>query len=756
MDFSGKQPAIDFESIKSRTKKQLKIIAEDDLRPTNSLQARTSLVLMDLVEIKNKDDARTLINELLAIANECGKLVGYPFDTLFNLVAEMDLIFGEMDEYEALIDYLTEQSSIRYGEIQSSRRLLDRGIKRLNSDKPYQTIKLVGKSLLGLYKNESRKDIVLALSALSSAYIKIGLPWAARANLLLAASLITDDYWRSEEINPAQTKSYFRLAWVEIQLGRIFHSLTWLQLALITNSNLKEPVIDDEDIVGFDAFLCHFILRTEINKIKKLEKLPDLLDELSLFNAREILLYYLGYEDIVANEAETEIDEDFVNYLKQIRDYDFGLKSPKMNIFTGRWNEIKSSVLGCNITISFPLRSPLVELAESILSVIEGFCSTGIVDKVFSIEPNLIIDISAEEDNKIAISHDIDDTGGKIVVNIMCSAFTPDMLNIDSQFEINNWLKDFIFDIYFKIMLPNDNAVESMKSLIVEDQALERSISFGACFRTLYNILGNNAINDISSLIENKKYRAYTLSRKKNWDSDFPIKETPIPTPFTSYKPGKGTAPDELTDFEKVSHSDLSIKGLIKPRLWDKVKWRGVAFMQYHNGPPILSLMFENEIAANSVFTNLIEELGSNDPSNRLRISIIRKISSKSPSNYRVLISENISNNNKKFFTMMSRKYEMTPSTEENLNRFLSEYKKAGCFELNYSIIKNGQLSPLGNPHDLNIIKNEIIIKDAWEIGLNDIDFFGISEEDLPIIPDGIKSPPVAEVLSKLKEQKKD
>ena len=371
--------SIDFESIKLKTNKQLALIADDDSRPSNSLQARTSLLLLELFDIQKQPDVRTILNDLLVVAKECDKLVGYPFDSFFDLISEIDLAFGDFEEYEALLDHLTEQSSVRHGEVQSSLTLLRRGIKRLDSGKPYQTIKLVGKSLLGLYKHESRKDIVIALKVISFAYTKIGLLWAARGSLLLAASLITDDFWRTDEINSAQVKVYLRLAWLEIQLGRICHALTWFRLALLIDNNLEESIIDEKEFVNFDGYLSHCLLRADLSIIKSLEKLPDLLDKLGLFNSHAMLLYCLGYENLVAEEIEVDINEEFIDFLLLVRDYDFDVKNRNLNTFTGRWNEITSSVLGCNITITFPLRSPLVELAESILSVIEGFCSTGII-----------------------------------------------------------------------------------------------------------------------------------------------------------------------------------------------------------------------------------------------------------------------------------------------------------------------------------------------------------------------------------------
>jgi len=46
----------------------------------------------------------------------------------------------------------------------------------------------------------------------------------------------------------------------------------------------------------------------------------------------------------------------------------------------------------------------------------------------------------------------------------------------------------------------------------------------------------------------------------------------------------------------------------------------------------------------------------------------------------------------------------------------------------------------------------ELHIKQAWEIGQNDMEMVAITEDDDPIIPDDIKNPPVQKVLENLKK----
>lgn len=55
----------------------------------------------------------------------------------------------------------------------------------------------------------------------------------------------------------------------------------------------------------------------------------------------------------------------------------------------------------------------------------------------------------------------------------------------------------------------------------------------------------------------------------------------------------------------------------------------------------------------------------------------------------------------------------------------------------------------------LAIQKDAVVVRQAWEIGRNDIDSGAILLDDDPLIPDGVDNPPVAELLKLKREFKK-
>ena len=188
-------PTIDIESIERNMLSQLDEIAKDESRPSNSLTAQTHKTLYKITTISNVKDASPMFEELHNIFKHSENLRGYPFEKNFHLLNELDDIFFDVDAYDKLLDYMTEQSIQRDGDIKGALLNLRRGINSIQNGHYYQAIKHLGKSLIPLYKEESRDKLILALKAIAYAYESIGLLWSSRSCLLLSASLITDNFW---------------------------------------------------------------------------------------------------------------------------------------------------------------------------------------------------------------------------------------------------------------------------------------------------------------------------------------------------------------------------------------------------------------------------------------------------------------------------------------------------------------------------------------------------------------------------------
>ncbi|WP_269901055.1 hypothetical protein [Paenalcaligenes faecalis] len=733
------------DSIIQDAKKCIEALAEVKERPSNSLMSKINLEMLSLYCINDIDSASEHFTNILGIVKEGENLIGFPFYEIYDLINELDEVFGDSENYESLLDFLTEQASCRDGEVRAAQLWLKRGAKRLESNRPYQAIKLIGKSLVSLYKQETRREMYSALSVLAAAYQKVGLLWAARANLLFAASIATDEFWKSGELSFSQTYSYARLARVELLLGRIHHSLSFWEIARITENGLGEDIISEEESNWYEAFLSQCLVNADLNELCALTKLPDVLERLGLYFSRSILLYVLGHENILEEEYRVSVDDDYVRTALVVRDTNIGANIPKLSLASERYTSLQSKVMGCSIDVFFPARSPLVELAESILASIEAFFSTGLVDQLLVIESELRIELTADDDD-LSITHDFDASSEVLKAEVTCSIPNSGRLGVSEQGVIQGWLGKFVIDVLVHMFRYN-KFDEELEKLFGEDRALERSVPFSSCFVVMNNIFGDRAYDSIKGILTRAEVEEYKLLRSKGWDENHhkvkPADQTP--------KIGKESAPEGLFDYDSLQHYEYSVKGLIKARLWDKAKWKGIAFSQYPNGMLGLDLVYENFDFAKTIWTDIAKKVGQFDENNRLRISIITGIDRKNPFHYKVVISENIDASKGKVYQIISRIHQMEPKDNSNMSRFLEAFRMAGKVWVSCVGIKDGKLVAENGKDKFSVLKSEINIVEAWSISENDPDLTALSLDDEPIVPEGILSPPYLQTIAKRK-----
>ena len=735
------------QSVISEAKLELESLTKDTGRPSNALMAKAYIELLNLQTLDKTKQASDIFSSLLLIAKEGENLIGFSFDEIYEITSELDALFGDLESYEQLLDYFTEHATRRQGEVSGALLWLKRGAKRLDSNEPYQAIKLIGRSLTLLYKKESKKDLYAALNILASAYNQAGLPWASRANLLLAASMVTDEFWKSGEFISAQAHSYMRIAKVELQLGRINFALSWWNLACTTSTFIEEEIFTINDLQSFDAYLSQCILNTSVEKLTSMTRFPDLLENSDLLVSRSVLLYVLGHESLVEKEYDLQIDQEHLDFLRTARDADLGAPIPELLFCNKRFIFLKSKVMGCEVRVYFPFRSPLLELAETLLSSIEAFFSTSMVDRLLILESRLDIEITADDDDEISISHEVDDSGGILRFEILCSSFTSRKLDTSGQSLIHQWMQNFLIDVFSHLVAPKD--IEStLESMLGQDKALERSVSFGSCFVVLQNVMGNNAVEDIKSLLEGKDLEEYKLLRSSPWDQGFP-KTLEKNKSLSELEAGKGEPPESLTRRENHSHRSIRSQSLIKVRLWNKTVWKATGVAIHPDAPPILILAFEDESAAEVIFRDLKLELGCDDHNNRLRVSIIRGIDKSSPAHYRVCISENITFSEGGMIQLASKMQTMTPSKSDNLEAFLTSYKKSGCYKLSYASVQDGKLVEPKSHAKIEITKRELNVINEWEIGPNDLEVMAVDKDDDPVIPEEVENPPIYDIIKR-------
>jgi hypothetical protein len=225
-------PKSTYEEKSSRLLAELDRLASQEDRPSSVAQAKT---LKILIRIFRADPAASknlasLLGDLAALIDEAEPLAGYPLLPLINLLADLEEVLDDIPGYRRLFKQIVDIAGTRKNDIVAAQMLVKSGQKHLLRDRPKQAIVNLGMALGRFYKNESRRELVRAPYLCGRAYERLGLFWAARGSLLIAASLSTDDLFAKGDLNLTQLACFNRIKWIELQLGRVPHLLMWHQI----------------------------------------------------------------------------------------------------------------------------------------------------------------------------------------------------------------------------------------------------------------------------------------------------------------------------------------------------------------------------------------------------------------------------------------------------------------------------------------------------------------------------------------------
>ena len=735
------------------------LAAEED-RPSASLQARTLKLQIQLLLARN-DERDGILREIKSVVHETEGLVGYPFEPLVEIVTEWSKAIDNSPGFNELFETVLEMASRRTGELAAARMLLARGAHLLEAGESYEAIRTLGRAMGRLFKEESREELVQTLYLCSGAYEQVGLLWAARGTMLAACAVATNEFWTHEKVTPRQAACYSQMKWIELRLGRVGHVLAWHELdhtvrVLLEGRGYKMHRLNENDKT-FDPILGILMLRANVWDLRLLSNLPDVLDGLGLPFAAIALMYALGYEDKIPDEliGAASNPEAKQVFFKSWRDQPAASEiAPQPLLYTERTVTLESKVAGCKISISCTNEIPCVELGESLLACIEALLATVIVEHVVAHEPDLTIKIRLSDFAEEPFEFEGTDKEGKPYVEIRCRAFEPHKLSMTDQKKLKDRLFGVVAHILARVFLMRDpNSL--LTKLFRDDLAPQRALDFTTSFVAVGVVLGDKPKTDIDSWT-NPTATKYPTRRERAWDEeDRRAVQRTLDLPQSKPAPPGSERPDSM-DPNHTSHNQTRTVSMIRIPLWDEAHWYGIMFATANSAsvPPILALVFKKPVVAAKIFSLWRSELGPRDETNMLRITVIRKISKAHPHWYRIVIGSDpaacFAQSGMKQVAMISRIHTMTPSSNDNLERFLVAFKASGNYILSFARVQGADADIAASDQ---IQKNQLTVKDAWEIGPNDFDCIAIQGGDDPIVPEHVKNPPVAETLAKIRRE---
>ena len=415
--------------------------------------------------------------------------------------------------------------------------------------------------------------------------------------------------------------------------------------------------------------------------------------------------------------------------------------------------DIRASVLGCVFNVTMPNEPPFVELGESFVAAMEATLATGFVRGLAAHEPKFSVTIRQSDFCEEPFEFSVEDESDCPHLTIACRKFDPDEISIEQQKELKRRLAEMVALTIGYIVIPDEQRIEE---LFRDDAALSRAIDFTSSFQVIGYVLGKDRKRHVSSWISETD-QEYQIGREQPWDAGCPRQEQDSETlrpPLPESSRPEGVKSRQ--HLQTARHSKIKTLSLTRVSLWDKAEWNGLGFVVLPDSPLILALLFGKREPARQIFSSWKRDLGEIDESEALRISIIRHIDKHHPHHYRVVLGSNVERaklrKDTPFFTVMQRVNTMTPNTSQNLDSFLEAYRSVGAFCVAPAVVAvDGQYpEPIG---DFSILKRELIVREAWEIGINDIDGMGLLPDDEPFIPDDVSDAPVNKLLELMRDQ---
>ncbi|XHR30869.1 MAG: hypothetical protein ACFUZC_09950 [Chthoniobacteraceae bacterium] len=725
-------------------------ISRETDKPSSALHARFMLLIQHL-SVTLPDAPDSIMSDLCEVVSESQGLVGFPSKPLFRLILELGQFIGDRPAYDKLIDVIVDATAAHDGDIAAARIFLQRGMQKLDAEKYYEAIEFIGQALGRLSTNETRHELITALELCSYAYESVGLLWAARGSLLRAASLLAIEFHTYSDVSSLRSGCFCRLKWLELMLGRLPHILAWHEIDFGTRHAIdsENSIKLKEDDISFDLILGILLLRTDIDQLRRLSKLPDVLESVGLDVARTALLFSFGYSEDMVEKFQLGSAEVATEFCAKWRDQPAAKEIPTLPwLYDTPTVVLTSKLLGCEISVISENKSPCLELAESILAGLESMLATGLRHRIVACEPTITLDVTCVEAVEDLFEFEMQDKDGIPYCNIRSASFNPHRIPHDSQVAIQHKLWELSLHIFARAFWGYN--LEQITEKLFDECAFERAFSFTGSFVSAGNVLGHNPKTRLEDWFFANQSE-YVLRRDQEWDAE-ERGRTGGPGEILAQHSDNSVSPTkEWNGFGEIKQNQIKMVSLIRHSLWEEARWMGVAFFTWKDDavPPVLALGFRGKEAAASIFSHLQNEVGKRDADNKLKLTILRGISCANPFAYRVMVGSDPIATQSKYAVTMNRCHTMEPQDDRNLSRFLRSFEKIGSYFFTYAIAEGSSTSDFAS--SACIVKHHLSVREAWSVALNDAECMGIQADDDPIVPAEIKNAPVVELLNFLK-----
>ena len=710
------------------------ICSQNEHRPSTSLLSKFYLSFFQIRKnIKNEE----LISDELVKLKDYFEISKKHLDIPFEQLKEFTDIFGNLlpnnKEYDDLIDSIAEIEATRISELTAGQTYLNRGITKLKNNYTKESLVYFGKASRKLAKDETQYEFYICLMLISDAYSKLDLHWASYNALVSATNIFANIWFTTGKLHLKFIKGVEEILKNEVIIGRVPVLLCWYELYLVLQryfqqetNNIESEYIPTEHMT--DACLSIRLLNLNFKDFDKLKNLPDIFKNNELWLSEDAALYLLGNENLIElDETKTSLRrENFPEYYNKFANQPFVEQiAYDTNFLDGKNVSITSQILGILIEVKFPKNSKLLIIGETILAYLESFLATSF-EEAFPLSENININIDFEKINSafkvtsinkncfnIHVNNSTELNGANIVK--LMDSFLPQVIGGNYIFKD---LKQFFDNLYQK------DEVHERLSLIVEH----------------YNFLTN-------ILTENPKFFLDDWKTNQTKEYNLLRKESPITIDKELQKLPKQQK-DDKPSFKNISHKRIKAETIINTELWDNAKWSGFGWFASEEIPFGIFISFEDGQNGRKIFEEWINKYGKRDVNETVSLTIVKGIDKNNPNWYKVLVSKKV---NKDAYTegnlvsTSSRFHRLEPKDSTNLTRLIKYFETfKRYFLVPAHVDSNFKITPY---FELGILKTELKIIDAYQIGIHDLERVVITKEDNPIIPNNVTNAPILEVL---------
>ena len=660
-------------------------------------------------------------SELKKLAELIKTSANYPdisFDAQITIVELIGCVIDDNEEYEKLINNISEISSQRESEVKGAIIHFNRAQTLIDKQQYKPVVKHLGHCVYAFLKEGYETELVKTYGYMGIALYNLELPYSAKAYLVKAASILVKEFFTKGTINHLLISILWKLCEIELMTGRLVMYLNWRELLFVITHNgqeIESKEFVEKDVLFDGGWACHFAT-ADLTR-ETISFLPDIFARCDMPISENYLKYALGYQESVDGKFVNLITDDWDKMLRQQPIHKQFLNP--LNIAKEGLNTISTLAKGCRFTVRYEnsIRSQLV--AETFLAAVETLLATFDTLELVVMSQEIQVEIIPTDGQS---ELEKGENGTKYIFRV----------NYDTLDGETYWCCFDFFMTHFISL--NTVSNKDVKDLIAQrhekEKIMDRIVALLELNNAVYNVLGD-------------KFK-YSIRQWKNANDKTYVCKTDA----------KGeTLTDQNPHAEQRGVQTFSISSTLE--WWNKAGWTGVCFMydRWFSTPPIVGLAFKNLGAGKKIIYEWKEKIAKGEPS--VELYLIRGINKHHPSWYRVCVAPETPLNHfvEGQYIVMCRKHTMTPTDTSNLDNFERVYSQFGNCQLVAVAIDDQMHINMNIDFGEAIELKKVIITDAWKVSVHGHTRNALEWNDDPIIPESESTTaPVIEVMKNLRE----